>query len=115
MELLVITIQQKCSKPITLVSVYRPPRGKQTLFTDLLRSTLKNIPNGNKIVVAGDFNIDYALVNCKSTKELKSLEREFVLNQKILHPTRVTARSRTTIDHVYANIEDITEAGVIKT
>lgn len=114
MELLVLTIQQKCTKPITLVSVYRPPQGKQTVFIVLLRNTLKNIPSGSKIVLTGDFNIDYATTNCKSTRELKNLEREFVLDQKILYPTRVTARSRTIIDHMCTNIDDIAEAGVIK-
>lgn len=80
LELFVLNIQQKCTKPITLVSVYRPHQGKQNVFIELLRNTLKNLSGGSKIILTGDFNIDYATVNCKSVRELKQLEREFVLD-----------------------------------
>lgn len=90
-----------------------PPQGKQAIFTKVLRDTLKSLSADSKIVLTGDFNIDYSMANCKSVRELRQLEREFVLEQKISVPTRVTNRSTTLIDLIFTNMEDVLETGVL--
>lgn len=58
-ELAVLQVQQPCTTPFTLVSVYRPPQGDQQEFLKDLRETLHNIDDKDNIVVLGDLNIDF--------------------------------------------------------
>lgn len=89
-ELFAIQVRQKCTKPILLISVYRPPQGNQSTYIESLRNTLLAAMNCNKTVVVGDFNLDYNMTTCKAVKQLKHVEREFNLKQYITGPTRVT-------------------------
>lgn len=94
-EMLILTISQKCSKPKT---VYRPPKGSHKRCVGKIRETIQTIGKTNDIVIMGDLNVDYA--NKRSAKDLMSLEREFNIKQRINIPTRVTKQTKTTIDHL---------------
>lgn len=112
-ELAVLLVQQPCTRPITLVSVYRPPQGNQQEFILSLRETLQEIGDKNKIILLGDLNIDYRQISTKSVRELKLLAREYNLSQYIDKPTRVTPTTATLIDYIFTNLDSVTHAGVI--
>lgn len=99
-EVFVLNVQQKYTKPIVIISVYRPPQGNQTDFVNALREVLKTVMGGNKVIMMGDFNIDYNMKNCKAVRNLKQLENEFNFQQQITEPTRVSINSATLIDHM---------------
>lgn len=113
-EIFILQINQKCTKPFLVISIYRPPQGNQTLFVNTIRDTLAQISNHNKTIMLGDFNIDYGTACNKAIRGLKQLEREFNLKQYITSPTRVTTTSDTIIDHVYSNVTDIISSGTIQ-
>lgn len=100
-EVLVLSIRQKCTKPITVISVYRPPQGNQKSGIEKLKQIIQAVNRDEDIVVLGDLNIDYSNKRC--AKELTALEREFNLKQRINTPTRITRQSKTIIDHIYTN------------
>lgn len=112
-ELFALQVGQKCTKPIMLISVYRPPQGKQNIFLEQLTHTLTAAMNCSKTIIVGDFNLDYKMMTCKAIKTLKHLEREFNLKQLITDFTRITTSTESILDHIYTNITDITEAGII--
>ena len=53
----------------------------------------------------GDLNIDFKIGQLMNTKWKKLIESDD-LTQVINAPTRVTAHSQTTIDHIYASMSD---------
>lgn len=60
----------------------------------------------------GDFNINY-LEDSTPKRELKNLEKEFNLKQRIDKPTRYTKKSKTLIDHIYTSCNNVSVAGVL--
>ena len=79
---------------------YSPVRLKEHLESTLSQLTSEN----RSIFIMGDFNIN--LLNCESPPEsndfLLMLNFFFVLPY-ILQPTRITERSATLIDNIFAN------------
>lgn len=113
-ELAIVQISQKCTKPFTIIMVYRPPQGNQSLCLQRLREALIAVADGNKTIIVGDLNIDYKQTNTKSVKQLLRIEREFNLSQHIKTCTRATATTDSLIDHIYTNIAEVIVAGTIK-
>ena len=74
-------------------------------FKEHLESTLSQLTNENKsIFIMGDFNIN--LLNCESHPESNDfllMLNSFFLLPYILEPTRITERSATLIDNIFAN------------
>ena len=74
-------------------------------FKEHLESTLSQLTNENKsIFIMGDFNIN--LLNCESHPESNDfllMLNSFFLLPYILEPTRITERSVTLIDNIFAN------------
>lgn len=71
-EMFVISVQQKCTKPFIVISVYRPPQGSQTTYVNAIRNVLKSIAGGNKVLLMGDFNIDYRITTCEAVQDSNS-------------------------------------------
>lgn len=71
-ELLVLEIEQKCTTPSILMSVYRPPQGKHKEFLESTRTALNNLVGMKRsIIMIGDVNIDYQAATTASVKEFK--------------------------------------------
>ena len=105
-ESLWIEIKIKYSKPIILGFIYRNP-AEHTDWYDrfsLLMDTV--LLEGKEIIIMGDFNIDLSKPN---TKWINNYTIHH-LEQLIDRPTRITAHSKTLIDHIYVNTkQNITE------
>lgn len=112
MEIFVLELKQKNTKPFVLLSVYRPPQGKTTDFFDQIRTVLNDIPVGIEYIIMGDFNINY-LEESVPKRELKNLEEEFSLSQRIDKPTRYTKRSKTLIDQICTSCSNVSGSGVL--
>ena len=87
------------SKNILLVNVYRPPDGNVEEAVDEITQKMDSIQHidKKKILIMGDFNIDYAKGTQPSTRKLKSLQQLYGLDQKVSGTTRNTSKSRTQI------------------
>lgn len=111
-ELMVLELSQKETKPFILLTVYRPPQGRPSEFMELIRNVFRDLPANVNVVVTGDVNINY-LEDSVPKKELKNIEKEFNLKQWINVPTRYTRKNSTLIDHIYSNYESFIAAGIL--
>lgn len=118
-EILILQVEQKCTTPYILVSVYRPPQGNQTQFIEGLGVTLNELTGmgARNIVVVGDVNIDILFKReSKIVKDLKTIQQEFALKQLITTATRTTSSCQSLIDHIYTNVNNdmIADSGVLE-
>ena len=115
LEQLWIVIKRPNHRNQIIAVIYRPPSGNtQTFFDELYVSMDFIIDYGNtEVTVLGDINIDYKLRHTKDYSLIKDFERDYQLKQYIEVPTRVTARSSTTIDMLFSNMEYICDCGVL--
>jgi Reverse transcriptase (RNA-dependent DNA polymerase)/Endonuclease-reverse transcriptase len=96
---------------LIIVSIYRPSNPKSDakldkFFEDVEKSLSKiqeQFGEHVRILVAGDFNIDL-LKNDGKTNRLKNVFATFGLHLVNNEPTRITATSKTLIDHIFTNI-----------
>lgn len=115
LEMLILEIQQKCTKPRVIISVYRPPQGNVTNCINTIKAAIKSIGPAVEICILGDLNVDYSDKSLAAKRELKTLEREYNLTQQISIPTRVTGTTNTLLDHMYTNLRNIAHSGIINT
>lgn len=97
-----VGVEITLSKEMTFVVIcmYRKPSAKIDFYSDL--KTLINLTNLKKeLILMGDFNINWD--NKKDRKNLKHITDYFNLEQLIKTPTRITNRSKTTIDLIFTN------------
>lgn len=89
-----------------VVCIYRSPQGNSITFLERLELLLSRLPSKHKIILAGDFNIDFENKNNTQTLRLSDLFQCYDLTMHINHPTRVTDTSSTTIDYIVSNIQE---------
>ena len=113
-ELQCLTIKPKNLKKQIIINTYRPPKGNQTNFINLLLSTLDQLTDykSNELYILGDFNIDLIKKNDINVLNLKSLTTTYGLTQHISVPTRSTRNTTSIIDHIYTNADKIVNSGV---
>ena len=107
-----IEIKIKNSKPFLLCSVYRPPSATSEWYDIFSKKIEASLVVSNEIYLMGDLNgdIQNSIIMCSRWKHITELHD---LNQLIQDPTRITAHSKTLIDHLYASSpENITEVFV---
>lgn len=111
-EIMSILLKRSHQKDILVVLVYRPPQGNVKTFIENLRNYIKNLrdPGAMNLVILGDFNIDYSRKSDGHTKSLKSLEREFLIEQKICEPTRVSKKKTLTLDLMFTDLKFVSFA-----
>ena len=101
LELIGVKIKIWDNQKLNIIAAYRPPNSdiKET-FSDLetLLSTINNEPT----IITGDFNINVGNKNALSNKYLNQLQN-YNMTQTVKTSTRITANSKTTIDHVISN------------
>ena len=97
-----IDIKLKNSKPLSVCSVYRPPSSKAEWFESFSKQIEKALSISDEIYIMGDINVDFKN-NDLQNNTWKHVVELHDLQQLITVPTRVTAHSETTIDHVYAS------------
>ena len=87
---------------VLIIAVYRPPDCSFSDTNHDLEKIFSKIGNQSTIITS-DLNIDYSKQNClKEMYNQKLLENNLI--QFINNYTRITAKSKTTIDHIISNI-----------
>ncbi|XP_050305755.1 uncharacterized protein LOC126742922 [Anthonomus grandis grandis] len=89
-----------------ILCVYRPPTGDIAMFLDKLDSILSQLSLHSKVVLAGDFNINYTDETLPRTS-LLSILNSYDLKMHVLSPTRITSSFATTIDYFCTNFDDV--------
>ena len=83
--------------------IYRPPSSLVNDDLSKINYLLHDLNvcfDNNKVdlIMLGDFNISIAKPSNAITRKLKALERKFHLKQVIHRPTRITKKTKSTID-----------------
>lgn len=98
---------------IIVMSIYRPPTGDINIFINRLDEALCLFCHENAtIIVAGDFNVDL-LVDNRNSSDLCSLFSSYNIHPTFLEHTRITSNSKTCIDNIFTNYENVCDAEVI--
>ena len=99
LESICLEIQKPKSKPLLIVTWYRPPNSNTSILSDF-ETLLRKLDDKNiDIIITSDLNRDMMENNpTHHTKRLSALINEFQLKQHITSPTRITPSSKTLID-----------------
>lgn len=108
-ECLVVCIR----KTLTAV-VYRPPLGSKLHFFTFLESLLDFFTSsGYHFIIMGDVNIDFSS-DCPQTDDLRNIISTYGCINQITMPTRITAKSASSLDICISNLRDAdVTAGVL--
>ena len=115
LEAICIEVKQAKSKPILIVSVYRPPNTSTEIF-EKIEILMQNLDQENKeVIILGDFNSDLLSSTISNhTRKFLDLIEVFQFDQAITQPTRITQNSETLIDVALTNCpENIMNSGVV--
>lgn len=86
-----------------IICCYRSPSGNFKLFLEKLEEVMSLYARGrNKLVLAGDFNVDL-LVDSRERLQLEAMLSTYNLKQHVRKPTRVEKWSL--LDHFYTNFD----------
>ena len=100
-----VEINNTKAKNILCCCAYRHPSFNPVRFKEHFESILSQLTRENKnIFIMGDFNIN--LLTCESHPESNDfilMLNSFFLLPYILQPTRITERSATLLDNIFAN------------
>ena len=100
-----VEINNTKAKHILCCCAYRHPSFNPVRFKEHLESILSQLTRENEnLFIMGDFNIN--LLTCESHPESNDfilMLNSFFLLPYILQPTRITERSATLIDNIFAN------------
>lgn len=90
----------------TIISIYRPPHtDADSTMNDLEK--LLSLVGSNRTIITGDTNIDTSNRSNITLRYLSKL-RDYNMNQKTAAYTRITQNSKSIIDHVITNIQNLT-------
>ena len=107
----------KKSKPIHICTTYRSPSINKPLehtknLCIYLKSCLKKLPRGAKVICLGDFNANWLKPNGVSSL-MKDFARSSNLSQLIQSPTQITERSSSLVDLFFSNSQSISQSGSV--
>ena len=114
LEFLSIQIKLGNFRPFLITAIYLPDVSLD-VFQEF-ESLVNTIDKENKeSIIIGDTNCDLLTPSYSHTKQLKTLLTKYELTQLINEPTRITASSKTIIDHIITNrIQYVSDSGVIR-
>lgn len=88
-------------------SLYHSPSGSHAAFIDQMENICEEVLCKNsRVVLAGDFNLDF-LSDEFYVKKIKDLFHSYGICQKVETYTRITNTSKTLIDYVLTNIDNL--------
>ena len=114
LEAIAVKIKVGNYKPLIITSLYRPP-DKPVSYFDSIRSLINALDTkGLEFIVMGDTNCNTMDKSDNDTKNVAKIVDSFNLKHLITDYTRVTASTKTCIDHILTNIESkVIQSGVI--
>ena len=113
-ESCVIEISRPKCKKLLIWTVYRAPNTNLEDAIEEIQDRLLNIPESFKLVLLGDFNVNFLEVNKTAKRKLMRIANLYDLEQLILQPTRITPSSKSLIDLLFTNpCHCVVDCGVI--
>ena len=114
LETMWFEVKPNYKKSFLLCFVYRPPQSVVN-WINLMEEEIAHAINYNPdITLMGNFNFDF-LCQSKVPRRWVNMLETYNFQQIIKDPTRVTATSKTLLDHIYVtNSETVHESHVIK-
>lgn len=105
LEAVCVDIIKPNSKPLTVLSCYRPPNGDSDEFYNSLKTITAKVDNdGKELIILGDLNTNLLSPdNNKSKRLFEGLTELYQLKQLITEPTRITETSSSLIDVILTN------------
>jgi exonuclease III len=102
-EVNILNVKFPYTKPILIINIYNSPAVDKLNFLNSLNALLIELSQHDRnILIMGDLNINL-LDNNSHSYLLKSLAKQFNLDQFITSPTRIDKQSETLLDHVYGS------------
>ena len=99
-----VEIKPKNAKSFLVGSIYRNPDSK-IKWRDFFESHIEKVQLEDKeIILLGDMNRD--LLNTRINTEWTEFTNSLGLTQLVKTPTRISANSKTLIDHIYTDYEE---------
>ena len=112
-EMLIYDIELPRSRPMVIISCYKPPHIKYDIANEKLSTAIDNINNNVELFLIGDLNVDYKLKHGHRYSKVKNFENKNLLKQYINSTTRPKEKSSTAIDHIYSNSNNILSIGTL--
>ena len=112
-ELIVYEIRLTQTRPIVVISCYKPPHINTDILIEKLSNAIEKINCNVELYLFGDTNIDYLIKSGNRYAKLKQFENRFQLKQLITTVTRPKLKSNTVIDHVYSNSNECHTYGTL--
>ena len=115
LEQLWLMLEKPNVRRIAVCMLYRPPSGNIQNALDELSDSIEQVQSifEGEFVIMGDMNINYRDRHSKAFDNLKEFERAHNFEQLIKDPTRITMKSKSTIDLIWTNMEYISDSGVL--
>ena len=90
LEVQTVRINRKLTRPMYIISIYRPPTGNIDTMYNLLIELLSSLEDLDRatIIMGGDFNIDFHKPKSHGVQTIKKLSKRFALEIQIKDPTR---------------------------
>lgn len=92
-----------------IASIYRAPTGDINHFLNIIEDALSHVmtyfdPN-IEIILAGDFNVNFADIECSRAMDVVGLLASYGLQRTVNFPTRKTDKTETCIDNIFTTTE----------
>ena len=109
-EVLCLDVKKPGNRCMTIICIYRPPKGNHPQLINYFENTLKNV--NTEIWILGDMNVDF--LNREDENRIKYLRlfKKYGLRQYIDTITRPSAHGGTCIDWIISNSEFVRSTGV---
>ena len=116
-EQLWVLLEKPNVRKTAICILYRPPNGDIETAIKELSASIDHIQSLHDVefVIMGDMNINYRNRQSKAFEALKEFERVYNLAQLIKDPTRITPKTKTTIDLIWSNANNVQNSGVLDT
>ena len=115
LEQIWIVLEKPNVRKIAVCIYHRPPNSDLDVSLQELSNSIDIIQASIdvEIVIMGDINVNYRDRHRKSFERLKEFERVYNFVQLVHEYTRVTSKSRSTIDLIWTDMSNVCASGII--
>ena len=100
------------SRPFLVGVCYRPPSDGN--FLNKFRTVIDRLDLANEAYILGDFNICMSKAQSSLARQYRGILNSFSFTQLITYPTRITASTKSILDHILTNsVSKVVKAGVL--
>ena len=115
-EALWVKLNMPSCRDVVVCNFYRTPNGKMDKVIPYLENCLSSINlNKTDLFIVGDFNVDFSNKKTNEYKKISFFIKSNQLCQLINESTRITDKTKTTIDLIITNCEFISRSGPLDT